>query len=939
MRRHCFPMTLAVLAFLVLLPSCFIGLSPVWAAATCVLGAEVEEYDLRPFMEYLEDKEKILGIEQVASPDMAPRFGLPPKGHFNFGFTSSALWFRFTIADKQTALADGGLPTIWIFDPGWQFYDTIHLYVPDPDAGGGWRTYSAGRLLSVSGGPDKRYFKLPASLGEPVTCYIRITGIRPIMVAPTIVTLDRALRVNGVKTMGTALLIGFFTTLMLGNLAIYLYTGNSKYKWFVLSNLTFVSFVSTASYQHLILIKNLPTVIMTVGLVGQAIVATTVRTFFEIRKHNKKLNTILLISVWAVLGVAASAFVLPEEIHPKLSVYAVMPLTLVVFWACFDSLKRNRTPALIFMVAWFGAAFAGFTYNWALKGGLPFVHPLFMWVSFVGEAICMSILLAYNIETLSAQRQAAEAMAQTRSSFLASMSHEIRTPMTAVLGFLNLSLHLGAQGQLRQYLLKINAAANHLMGIINDILDLAKIEAGKVELEKKPFGVETLLQDTADLLVSRAFENGNELVVSMQPGLPRRVTGDSLRLKQVLLNLGSNAVKFTHGGTVRLAVHAAADATPVHDALTLRFEVSDTGIGIDPSVLPRLFTSFEQADTSTARVYGGTGLGLSISRRLVQIMGGDITVRSQTGEGSIFEFTVAFSPDPAGEVRGEANAADHGTLNVLVVEDNPASRAAMAEVATCLGLRHRFAGTAAEASQLGDAENFDLILVDWDLPDMIGPEAVTLLRSSERTARVPVALMTSPTRPEMENLHLLGSGVQGILAKPFTASAVEGLLRQLFSSDKSAALADAHPRADAPGNLEQTQGLRVLLAEDNLFNQELLGVILTEAGVEMEIADNGVEAVRRVTEGGAAPDVVLMDVHMPVMDGFEATRTIRNDQRFSGLPIIAMTADITAEDRVRCLEAGMDDHLTKPVDTEELFRILVKWGRTARGERNGQRHE
>jgi len=935
-KRYCFPMAQVVLAFLVLLPSCFIGLNPVWAAEVCVLGADVEEHDLRPFMEYLEDKEKVLAIEQVASPDMASRFGLPPKGHFNFGFTSSALWFRFTITSKQAAPEDGGLPTIWILDPGWQLYDTIHLYVPSHQAEGGWEVYTAGRLLSVSGAPEKRHFKLPTGLSEPTTCYIRITGIRPLMVSPTIATFDRTLRVNGFKTMGTALLIGFFATLMLGNLAIYLYTGNGKYKWFVLSNLTFVSFVATTSYQHLIVVKNLPTVIMIIGLVGQAIVATTVRTFFEIRKHNRKLNTFLLVCIWAVLGIAASAFVLPEQMHPKLSIYVLMPLTLVVFVACFDSLKRDRTPALIFMVAWLGAVIAGFTYNWALKGGLPFVHPFFMWVSFVVEAFSMSALLAYSIETLSEQRQAAEAMAQTKSSFLASMSHEIRTPMTAVLGFLNLSLHLGAQGQLRQYLLKINAAADHLMGIINDILDLAKIEAGKVELEAKSFEVDALLLDTADILVARAFENGNELVVSVQPGLPRRVIGDPLRLKQVLLNLGSNAVKFTHDGTVRLAVQAAADAA--QDAVKLRFEVSDTGIGIDPSVMPRLFTSFEQADTSTARVYGGTGLGLNISRKLVQIMGGDITVRSRPKEGATFEFTAVFGPDLQGDSQDEARLADR-IVKVLMVEDNPASRAALEEVAVCLGLRHAFAGSAKEAAQLLSAEVFDLILLDWGLPDMSGLEAVALLRSCERATQVPLALMTSPARPEMENLRLKGSGVQGVLAKPFTVSSMAALLRQVLYSEESATFAEEGVLADAPSDLEQARGLRVLLAEDNLFNQELLGVILEEAGVEMEVVDNGAEAVRRVTDGGAALDVVLMDVHMPVMGGFEATRTIRCDERFSALPIIAMTADITAEDRARCLEAGMADHLTKPVDTDELFRILVKWGCTAKGEQSGQRHE
>ncbi|MGE4442649.1 MAG: response regulator [Desulfomicrobium sp.] len=903
---------------------------------TCLLDSAREEYDLRPFMEVLEDADRSLTIEQAASPALAERYGPPPKGHFNFGFTSSALWFRFTIVEPSTNSEGGRHSPLWIFDQGWQLYDTIQLYVPRPEAEGGWRVYAAGRMLSVPGKQENRHFQLPPDLNDPVTCYVRITGIRPLMVAPHIATLDRTLRVNGFKTMGTALLLGFFATLVLGNLAIYLYTGNGKYKWFVLSNLTFFSFVATTNYQHLVVVKNMPTIIMTVGLVGQAIVATTVRTFFEIRRHNRRLNAILLAAVWAVLGVAASAFVLPEDMHPKLSIYVLMPLTAIVFWACFDCVKRDRVPALIFMAAWLGATLAAFTYNWAIKGGLPFVHPSFMWVSFVGEALCMSILLAYNIERISAQRQAAEAMARTRSSFLASMSHEIRTPMTAVLGFLNLSLHLGAQGQLRQYLLKINAAADHLMGIINDILDLAKIEAGKVELEAKSFEVEALLQDTADILVSRAFENGDELVVSVQPGLPRRVIGDPLRLKQVLLNLGGNAVKFTHDGTVRLAVQGAA--APAQDAVKLRFEVSDTGIGIDPSVMPRLFTAFEQADTSTARVYGGTGLGLSISRKLVRIMGGDITVRSRPKEGSIFEFTVALGPDVQDDSQDEARFAGRN-LNVLVVEDNPASREALEEVAGCLGLRHTLAGSAGEAARLLAAEDFDLILLDWGLPDMSGLEAVALLRSSERAARVPLALMTSPARPEMENLRLKGSGVQGVLAKPFTVSSVEALLRQVLCSGETAIFADQGILADAPSDLEQARGLRVLLAEDNLFNQELLGVILEEGGVDLETVDNGAEAVRRVTDGEAVPDVVLMDVHMPVMDGFEATRTIRADQRFNALPIIAMTADITAEDRARCLDAGMNGHLNKPVDTDELFRILVKWGRAAKGERSGQRHE
>jgi len=456
-----------------------------------------------------------------------------------------------------------------------------------------------------------------------------------------------------------------------------------------------------------------------------------------------------------------------------------------------------------------------------------------------------------------------------------------------------------------------------------------------VELESKSFEVEALLHETADILVAGAFENGNELVVSVPPGLPCRLLGDPLRLKQVLFNLGGNAVKFTKGGTIRLAVLQAADAQSVKGSVALRFQVSDTGIGIDAAILPRLFESFEQADSSTARVYGGTGLGLNISRKLVHLMGGEFTVRSELGKGSTFEFTIVFRLDPEGDVPVQRSVEDYDRLNVLVAEDNPVSRMAMEEALQRLGLRYKLATSAAEALQLGAAEDFDLVLLDWDLPDMAGPEAAALLRASERTARMSVALMTSPARPEVENLRLEQHGVQGILAKPFSASSVEDLLRQIVYSEEPVP-ASGGGLAEAQRNLEQARGLRVLLAEDNLFNQEVMNIILTQAGVEMEVADNGAEAMHRVMEGGPSLDVVLMDVHMPQMDGYEATRNIRRDKRFSALPIIAMTADITPEDRSRCLEVGMDDHLTKPVDTDALFRVLVKWGRSAQGGQSGE---
>ena len=641
-----------------------------FAGGVCLLGEEGDEYDLRPYMEYLEDKEKTLTIAEAASVEMGQQFGPPPGGRFNFGFKQSALWFRFTIKEQPGPSDGTGLPRYWILDPGWNLYGTFELFVPDPDAPDGWRTYRAGHLLSASGDQERRHFRLPTGLTDPTTCYLRVTGIRALVLSPHITTIDRAIWINDVKVLGTGLMVGFFFTMMIIHLAIYLYTGNGKFKWLVLGNLSFVGFVALTSYQHLFIFREMPAAIMMAGLAAQGCLACVIREFLELRKHNRRTDAVLLFCIWLVFAVAACAVFLPPGMQGKFSMNMAVPVSLMGAWACIVSLKRDRVVSSIFLIAWGGAVVSLSVYNRAAHGAFSFAHPSIIWGGFVCEGIAMSILLAYTVHAMALQRQSAEAMAQAKSTFLASMSHEIRTPMTAILGFLTMSLQMGPEGQLRQYLLKIRTSAQHLMGIINDILDLAKIEADKVALEARPFEVEAVLRDSADILVPRAFENGNELVVSVQPGLPRRLIGDSLRLKQILVNLGGNAIKFTKNGTVRLAVLRAEDAPSSEGAVTLSFAVNDTGIGIDAAVLPRLFESFVQADTSTARVYGGTGLGLNISRRLVHLMGGEIKVRSQLGQGSTFEFTAAFKPDVLG--KEPLLTVDHGGLRVLVVEDNPA---------------------------------------------------------------------------------------------------------------------------------------------------------------------------------------------------------------------------------------------------------------------------
>ncbi len=900
---------------------------PASAVGICVLGEKSDEYDLRPFMEYLEDADRQLTVDQAAAPETAALFGPPPGGRFNFGFRQSALWFRFTV--QESPVNGNGLPRYWILDPGWNMYATFELFVPDPGVPGGWKTYVSGHLLSTSGDQERRQFRLPTGLTVPTTCYIRVTGIRQLVVSPHITTIDRAMWINGVKVAGTGLLAGFFCTMVFVHLAIYVYTGNGKFTWLVLGNLAFASFVVLTSYQHLFVFRDMPAAIMMVGLLAQGFLASVIREFLDLRTHNKWLNAIMLFFIVLVFAVAACSFFIPPRMQGSLSMNAAVPVSLLGALACVISLKRDRVVSSIFLFAWMGVSVCVSVYNRAAHGAFSFAHPSLIWVGFVCEGIAMSVLLAYTVQTMAVRRQAAEAMARAKSSFLAGMSHEIRTPMTAILGFLNLALQLQAEGRLRQYLLKIRVSADHLMGIINDILDLSKIEADKVELDARPFDLDALLDEVGDILAPRAHDNGNELAIVVRPELPSRLIGDPLRLKQVLVNLGGNAIKFTKNGTVRLVVLDAGDQAAAGGRVALRFQVIDTGIGIDESVLPRLFESFAQADASTARNYGGTGLGLNISRRLARLMGGDITVRSRLGEGSTFEFTAMFDPDPACPAAGRTEALGVGP--VLVAEARPASREAAQQAAARLGLRIVCVGSAAEAVRLASKEDYCLILLDWDLPDMSGPEAADLLRASHRSVQASVALMASLARPEVERFRPEEHGVWGVLAKPFTAASLGDMLRMAKGLVGPAEQGESGMAAEDRRNRELSRGLRILLAEDNHANQEFLSLILSQAGALVEIAGNGVEAVLRIMDDARPlPDVVLMDVHMPEMDGYEATRAIRRDPRFRTLPVVALTTDVMSGDRERCLAAGMNDHLAKPVDMRALFATLVRW--TARAD-------
>ncbi|MDP2875652.1 MAG: response regulator, partial [Holophaga sp.] len=530
--------------------------------------------------------------------------------------------------------------------------------------------------------------------------------------------------------------------------------------------------------------------------------------------------------------------------------------------------------------------------------------------------------LACVNEHLREARDIAEAATQAKSAFLANMSHEIRTPMNAIIGFSTLALKGEAPPRIKDYLRKVSSAGHSLLALINDILDFSKIEAGKLEMESTSFLLDDVFRDVGDLLTQKAEEKGIELVVGMQESIPRTLVGDPLRLGQVLINLVNNALKFTEKGHVFLW----AEPLEVTEAsVRLRFSVKDTGIGMTPEQQTNLFQSFSQVDVSTTRKYGGTGLGLSISKRLVEMMGGEIGVESEAGKGSTFFFSATFHRGIARPVVVADNPKDLKDLRILVVDDNSAARNVLDEilksfhVQTCLV--DSGAAALVELERADINHPFDLVLMDYRMPMMDGLEATRLIKRQPGLAKIPSLVMVTATGRDELMSEAQKAGAEGFLIKPVTASLLLDTILSVLG--RAPAYAASGPE-DATGHAEpDVQGAHVLLAEDNVINQELAMEILGSAGVKVDIAVNGREAVRMVDL--VRYDAVLMDVQMPEMDGWEATRAIREKSQHQDLPIIAMTAHALAGYREECLAVGMNDYVTKPIDSTKLFEALAKW--------------
>ncbi len=875
-------------------------------------------------VEVLRDKPGQLTFAEVTQPAKAAEFAAATAKGLNFGFTRDAFWYRFALDNRVSDQAFDG-----VLEVGFPPLDFLDLHVVHADGsveemrGGDQRPPGASGIQH-----HNHAFTLHLAAGELATIYLRaqIDGAHqvPLMLWSREAFFHKTAREN----IFFGMFYGIMLVMVIYNLLTFVFVRDRAYLYYLLfvANIALL-LVNLDGFAFPWLWSLAPQIINGSIAVSIALSTIFVPMFISVSLQTRQFTPRLHRALMAMLWLAAVSVVLPLVV-PVMEATFINALigaltTVVMATVVIVQALNGRRTARFYALVWAALLIGILTKVLETNGVLP-VNAFTTYSIHLGASLLVTLVslgLADQInqerrERARLAREKVEAQAATKSEFLAKMSHELRTPMNAIIGFTDLALRSDSDARRIEHLGHIDTASHSLLHILNDVLDLTKIESGKLSLESTAFELQPVLDKAASLMSREADARNIELLVTRAVEVPPMLTGDPLRLEQVLVNLVGNAVKFTESGEVEL--RATRESQDEH-GVRIRFSVRDTGIGIPPDRLPKLFTPFTQVDQSTTRKYGGSGLGLAVCKQLVELMGGEIRVDSEPGQGSEFQFSLSFAPAPAAPV------ATHGLVGkqVLIADANRGVQRMYAEIFQTLGMKTQMTLTTDGIFATLENAPCDAVLLDSKLPGG-GVEALKRLRAHERHRNLPVILMTGHGRKALVS-QAIAAGASACLAKPIKPSVLLETLQELMQPGAPRA-GVTRTQVGQTAAARQLNGARVLLVEDNALNRRLAGEILGEAGVAVDMAEDGQQALAAVQK--VRYDAVLMDVQMPVMDGFTATREIRKLPGFAQLPILAMTANARQQDREEAVAAGMNDFLPKPIDADQLLNLLTKWVRT-----------
>ena len=873
-------------------------------------------------------------LDAAAALAAPQRFERPRTAHASLGMLPGTTWLRIPVTVPQDA-TNG-----WVLQVDYALLDELDVYLARPE--GLEKVASLGRMQAPS--DESLAGRVPGALlrltpGNDYTVLLRVRSVGPKILPITFMQPHAVLPEALGEQILQGMLLGLRITLFLYAIGQWITLRDHLFGKYALlaAGVTVYSAAWFGIAGQYVWPGNAWLLEHGAGL-ASILASCGAYLFVEqslARPGRDRIFSVLMKTLAALCVVTALGFGFGLISHRYLvmivGTLGIMPMLLGLPGA-FRRARNGDMVGTYFLIGWAGAFACALITALLINGRLPAnfwtMHALVFGSTF--DMLVFMRILGLRTKAIREAMLRAEASTRMKSEFLANMSHEIRTPMNAIIGMSRLALMSEPAPALRNYLGKILGAGEHLMGIINDILDFSRIEAGKLHLEEVQFDLDELLEHLSSLTAVKAEAKGLELVFRVGPGVPTQLVGDPLRLGQVLINLTGNAVKFTEHGEIVVAVEAVKT---VAGRVTLAFSVSDTGIGMTEEAIGRLFQSFSQADSSTTRKYGGTGLGLLISRQLVELMGGDIAVRSAPRKGSRFTFSV-----PLGIADGQATAAASTVrqallqdVRALVVDDSASARGALSEMLAGLGMRADAAASGEDClALLGRAEAagqpYQVVLMDYLMPGLDGMETIRRIRRCAQEhghdCPPPAILMISACTRETVMEEEGELPVDAFLHKPVGPALLYHSLLQALHPQ----LGPFEPMEKylpAMADLPRLDGARILLAEDNANNREVALEFMAAARMQVDVAFNGVEAVRMARAGDY--DLVLMDIQMPEMDGLTATREIRLDARLRELPIVAMTAHALASDRALSRLAGMNDHVTKPIDPDLLFCTLLKW--------------